>query len=56
MDENNNDYKNWEFKLVDSDIQKILNQWRHEYFIKILQLTSCNGIPIALIVRRKING
>jgi hypothetical protein len=47
------DYSEWEFLLIDSEHQKKLNQWRHEYYIEVLQMTSCNGTPLILIVRKK---
>jgi hypothetical protein len=52
-----NDFREWEFVLVDSEIQKKLNQWRHTYYIRIVAMDVVLGsTPVLLIARRLING
>ena len=48
-------YKDWEFILIDSDIQKKLNNWRHTYLIRILGITNLNDITRVLIARKEIS-
>lgn len=50
------DYTEWEFVLVDEEIQKKLNQWRHKYYIRILNMVSkptTAGYSLVLLIARK---
>jgi hypothetical protein len=52
---NEDDFKEWEFVIVDSELQKKLNQWRHIYLLRIISVDlACPSEPTALIARRKI--
>jgi len=51
-----NNFTNWEFRVlngVESEIQKILNQWRHEYELIIIHIQFWeNGLAVLLVRRR----
>ena len=52
------DFRHWEFKIVEgdaSDVQKTLNQWRHTYFLKVLQINIDRDTMYACVARQEIN-
>lgn len=54
MNEENN-YKEWEFVLVDSEHQKKLNQWRHQYLLRIISMClNSTGTLLILLARREL--
>jgi hypothetical protein len=53
MEEVNN-FKDWEFVLIDSEHQKKLNQWRHQYLLRIISTCQLNDSIRILIARKEI--
>lgn len=52
-----NDFRDWEFVVVDQEIQKKLNQWRHLYKLRIVYGFSTGGMrdPALIIARKKFD-
>ncbi len=48
------DYREWEFVLVDSEHQKKLNQWRHQYSLRIISMCPWGETIRILIARKEI--
>ena len=47
---------NYDIKILrdtDSNIQKVLNQWKHKYSMKILNITPMSDGILFIMVRRK---
>jgi hypothetical protein len=45
----------WEFRIIrgaDSDVQKIINQWKHKYDVKIGETTHFSDGKVAMNVVR----
>ena len=48
--------KNYEFKVLrgkDAEVQKTLNQWKHEFILKINSFQAINGGIVVLLIRSK---
>ena len=45
--------KNYEFKVLrgkDAEVQKTLNQWKHEFILKINSFQAINGGIVVLLI------
>ncbi len=56
--------KNFEYKIIDlkiMDAQKVLNQWKHDYIVKIISMNSyvavITGVTyVTILLTRERNG
>jgi len=52
------DYKAYEFEVLcglSTDCQKTLNQWRHIYWLRIINMSITNDRVCILLARRKFS-
>ena len=50
------DFREWEVRIVEgstSEVQKILNQWRHEYYLNFLLMKFGRSEAQIMLARRK---
>ena len=52
------DSKSEDYKVITGDharVQKVLNQWKHEFLLEVISMCVDNGVLYVLVVRRRRN-